>query len=80
MEFLAASHSRFLIAMSCVVARVAGGTGLSLTRTAYGPDTTILRYEAKAAIGGKLAHLGSRFMQSTAKTLAAKIFYHARMS
>jgi len=77
MEFLAVSHSRFLIAMSCVVARVAGVMGLSLT--ADDPDSTILRYEAKAAIGGQLAQLGSRFIQSTAKKLAAKIFYHARM-
>jgi len=79
MEFLAVSQSRFLIAMSCVVARVAGVTGLSLTRTADGPGTTILRYEAKAAIDGQLAHLGSRFIQSTAKKLAAKTLNHARM-
>ncbi|WP_299609649.1 MHYT domain-containing protein [uncultured Tateyamaria sp.] len=32
MEFLSVSHSSFLIAMSCVVAFVAGFTGLSLTR------------------------------------------------
>lgn len=32
MEFLSISHSSFLIAMSCVVALVAGFTGLSLTR------------------------------------------------
>ncbi len=37
-------------------------------------DTTILRYEAKASIGGKLAQLGSRLIQSTAKKLAAKFF------
>ena len=29
-------------------------------------DTTILRYDAKAEIGGKLAQLGSRLIQSTA--------------
>ena len=77
MEFLAVSHSRFLIAMSCVFARVAGVTGLSLT--VDGPDTTILRYEAKAAIGDRLAQLGNRFIQSTAKKLAAKTLNHARM-
>jgi hypothetical protein len=33
-----------------------------------------LRYEAKAAIGGKLAQLGSRLIQSTAKKLAGKFF------
>lgn len=32
MDFLSVSHSSFLIAMSCVVAVVAGFTGLSLTR------------------------------------------------
>ncbi|MGR3712881.1 MAG: SRPBCC family protein [Shimia sp.] len=37
-------------------------------------DQTILRYEAKAAIGGKLAQLGSRLIQSTAKKLASKFF------
>ncbi len=37
-------------------------------------DKTILRYEAKAEIGGKLAQLGSRLIQSTAKKLASKFF------
>lgn len=37
-------------------------------------DTTVLRYEAKAEIGGKLAQLGSRLIQSTAKKLASKFF------
>ena len=31
-------------------------------------------YTAKAEIGGKLAQLGSRLIQSTAKKLAAKFF------
>jgi len=48
--------------------------GADVTLTAEGPDTTILRYEAKADIGGKLAQLGSRLIQSTAKKLAAKFF------
>ena len=48
--------------------------GADVTLTADGPDTTILRYEAKAEIGGKLAQLGSRLIQSTAKKLAAKFF------
>lgn len=38
------------------------------------PDGTLLRYDAKADIGGKLAQLGSRLIQSTAKKLAAKFF------
>lgn len=48
--------------------------GADVTLTADGPNTTILRYEAKAAIGGKLAQLGSRLIQSTAKKLAGKFF------
>ncbi|MEL7116374.1 MAG: carbon monoxide dehydrogenase subunit G [Pseudomonadota bacterium] len=35
---------------------------------------TVLTYAAKAEIGGKLAQLGSRLIQSTAKKLAAKFF------
>ncbi|WP_417728105.1 CoxG family protein [Roseovarius sp.] len=35
---------------------------------------TILRYTARADIGGKLAQLGSRLIQSTAKKLAAQFF------
>ena len=35
---------------------------------------TLLTYEAKADIGGKLAQLGSRLIQSTAKKLAGKFF------
>ena len=38
------------------------------------PDGTLLRYDAKAEIGGKLAQLGSRLIESTAKKLAAKFF------
>ena len=48
--------------------------GADVTLAADGPDTTILRYEAKADIGGKLAQLGSRLIQSTAKKLASKFF------
>ena len=48
--------------------------GADVTLTEDGPDTTILRYEARADIGGKLAQLGSRLIQSTAKKLAAKFF------
>lgn len=38
------------------------------------PDGTLLKYDAKADIGGKLAQLGSRLIQGTAKKLAAKFF------
>ncbi|MFK8036219.1 MAG: carbon monoxide dehydrogenase subunit G [Hyphomicrobiales bacterium] len=38
------------------------------------PDGTLLRYNASADIGGKLAQLGSRLIQGTAKKLAGKFF------
>ncbi|MFK7761700.1 MAG: CoxG family protein [Roseobacter sp.] len=38
------------------------------------PEGTLLRYNATADIGGKLAQLGSRLIQSTSKKLAAKFF------
>jgi carbon monoxide dehydrogenase subunit G len=37
-------------------------------------DETLLRYDAKAEIGGKLAQLGSRLIQGTAKKLAGNFF------
>lgn len=48
-----------------------GGADVTLTQEG---DTTILRYTAKAEVGGKLAQLGNRLIQSTAKKLAAKFF------
>lgn len=39
-----------------------------------GPDATILRYVAKADVGGKIAQLGSRLILSTAKKLAGEFF------
>lgn len=38
------------------------------------PGRTTLRYAAHAEIGGKLAQLGSRLVQSTAKKLSGKFF------
>ncbi|MEO3386486.1 carbon monoxide dehydrogenase subunit G [Mesorhizobium sp. CAU 1741] len=38
------------------------------------PDVTILRYEAKADVGGKIAQLGSRLITSTSKKLAGQFF------
>ncbi len=35
---------------------------------------TLLRYEARAQVGGKLARLGSRLIDSTARKLAARFF------
>ena len=48
--------------------------GATVTLAENGPNETVLRYEAKAVIGGKLAQLGSRLIQSTAQKLAAKFF------
>ena len=39
-----------------------------------GPDATILHYSVDAQIGGKLAQLGSRLIDSTAKRLAGEFF------
>lgn len=39
-----------------------------------GPDATILTYTAKADVGGKMAQLGSRLIQSTSKKLASQFF------
>ena len=47
--------------------------GAKVTLEADG-DKTILRYNAEAEIGGKLAQLGSRLIQGTAKKLAGKFF------
>ena len=48
-----------------------GGADVSLVEA---DGKTVLKYTAKAEIGGKLAQLGSRLIQSTAKKLAAKFF------
>jgi uncharacterized protein len=37
-------------------------------------DSTVLRYSVKADIGGKLAQLGSRLIDSTSKKLAGQFF------
>lgn len=37
-------------------------------------DGTLLRYDVKAQVGGKLAQLGSRLIDSTSKKLASQFF------
>lgn len=49
-----------------------GGADVALTED--GPDATILKYEAKAQVGGKLAQLGARLIDSTAKKMADEFF------
>ena len=48
-----------------------GGADVTLSNKG---NVTVLSYKAKAEIGGKLAQLGSRLIQSTAKKLATKFF------
>jgi len=49
-----------------------GGADVSLA--ADGPDATILTYTVKAEVGGKIAQLGSRLIDSTSKKLAGEFF------
>ena len=49
-----------------------GGADVSLTED--GADATILKYAARADVGGKIAQLGSRLIQSTSKKLAGQFF------
>lgn len=42
-----------------------------------GPDATILHYDVDAKVGGKLAQLGSRLIDSTAKRLAGSSLPHS---
>jgi uncharacterized protein len=48
--------------------------GSALVRLVEDGDGTILRYEARADVGGKLAQLGGRLIDATAKKLAGEFF------
>ena len=48
--------------------------GATVKLTAEGPESTRLDYAVDAQIGGKLAQLGSRLIDSTAKKLAGEFF------
>jgi carbon monoxide dehydrogenase subunit G len=48
--------------------------GADVTLTEDGADTTVLKYAAKADVGGKIAQLGSRLITSTSKKLAGEFF------
>lgn len=54
----------------------AGGASGSakVALTANSDGTTLLNYDVDAKVGGKLAQLGSRLIDSTAKVLAGKFF------
>ena len=57
-----------------------GGADVSLTEE--GADVTLLKYAAKADVGGKIAQLGSRLITSTSKKLAGEFFstFNAKVS
>jgi carbon monoxide dehydrogenase subunit G len=55
------------------IAGIAKG-GADVTLTADGAHTTVLKYAAKADVGGKIAQLGSRLIESTSKKLAGQFF------
>ena len=48
--------------------------GADVTLTADGDGATLLKYAAKADVGGKIAQLGSRLITSTSKKLAGEFF------
>ncbi len=48
--------------------------GATVKLTAEGPESTRLNYEVDAQIGGKLAQLGGRLIDATAKKLAGEFF------
>ncbi len=48
--------------------------GAVVTLSEEGPDATILSYQVDAQIGGKLAQLGGRLIDSTARKLAGQFF------
>lgn len=49
-----------------------GGADVALEEA--GPDETILRYQVKAQVGGKMAQLGARLIDSTAKQMSDQFF------
>ena len=49
-----------------------GGADVSLEEV--GPNATVLRYNVKAQVGGKMAQLGARLIDSTAKSMADQFF------
>ena len=49
-----------------------GGADVKLAED--GPGATVLTYAAKADVGGKIAQLGSRLIESTSKKLAGQFF------
>ena len=48
--------------------------GATVMLTSEDPDVTVLHYQVDAQIGGKLAQLGGRLIDSTARKLAGEFF------
>ena len=48
--------------------------GATVKLSSEGPDVTVLHYDVDAQIGGKLAQLGARLIDFTAKKLAGQFF------
>ncbi|MCJ8236882.1 CoxG family protein [Peteryoungia algae] len=48
--------------------------GADVTLTSDGEGATVLTYTVKAEVGGKIAQLGSRLIESTSKKLAGEFF------
>lgn len=61
------------LAKAQVVSPVLQG-GATVTLTSESADVTILVYEVDAQIGGKLAQLGGRLIDSTSRRLAGQFF------
>jgi carbon monoxide dehydrogenase subunit G len=49
-----------------------GGADVSLAED--GPEATVLKYTAKGQVGGKLAQIGARLIDATAKQMAEQFF------
>ena len=56
--------------------------GADVTLAEDGAGVTLLKYQAKADVGGKIAQLGSRLISSTSQKLAAQFFssFNAKVS
>lgn len=50
------------------------GKGSANVRLADAPEGTLLSYDVDASVGGKMAQIGSRLIDGTAKKLAAEFF------
>ena len=59
--------------MTCPL-KVGFGKGSAVVTLEDAPGGTLLRYNADASVGGKLAQIGSRLVEATARKLADEFF------